>query len=181
MPEIFAIKFAAAIFGVIFTILGPVVIRGGNRAHHKIFRVWLPHDEVSIIQFNSPGGRRAQELGEDRWASVVATTTVGLLAYFLPSNPAIAIGLFPVWVAVKGIVVTFMWDDAGHGAEILYVERNEAHIWLDYRSEEIARMQRDPARKSVSAVDIARSLKRWQWLSQIMLFLSSWKALNERI
>lgn len=152
-----------------YTLIGPVVRRGGTHAGHNALFVTLPPDSVTLAQGQHPEGRRAQELGENRLQGLVALVPA-LAPALLLDGPYAALAAILAYVAVKSVLYAIpAIDTAGHGAEIIVAEQDG---YWSYGQQEIERMLRDPARNGMTFEDVEAELRRWEWLSKIMVRLA---------
>lgn len=152
-----------------FSVIGPPIIRGGNRAWHNPIKVTLPHDIVTLEQNNHPEGRRAQEVGEWRFISLVATI-IASGPLFAADGAFAALGAVLAWFVAKFILYKLPFiDTAGHGAEILVAE--EDGLW-SYREQEARRMLGDPKRAGKSIEQVHAEIASMEWLSKIMVKLA---------
>ena len=168
------IEFLPVVLGAGYSVFGPIVRHHPTLAFHNALFTYLPPDEVTLAQNNWPEGRRVQEIGEDRIAGWVATIAV-LIAAFFVSGVIAAIGLTVAWFLIKAVTIKLRFmDDAGHGAEIIVVEKSpEARArFPSYRLDEVWRMLDDPRRDGEEAWDVLEDLDRVKWISKIMVWLA---------
>lgn len=148
----------------IFMLFGPPIRRGGDIAWHNILICKLPLDETTESQGQSPEGRRLQEICEWRllWLA-------GLIAAIpaIWTHP-IAVPLFAFAGNAIARKLSGQLDYVGHGIEIAVATEEGRY---SYRSEEIARMLRDPARKGMTVEQVEAKLARWAWLGHFALKL----------
>lgn len=144
----------------LFMWFGPPIKRGGTVAGHNIIRCWLPLDETTESQGQSPEGRRLQEICEWRllWLAGIITAIPAIWVHPI----AIPLAAFAGNAIVRKL--TNHLDYVGHGIEIAVAE---AEGRLGYREQEIARMLADPARKGMTVEQIETNLARWAWLGRI--------------
>ena len=157
----------------LFALIGPPLSVKGRSARHTVFHVTLPPDEETERQGQSPAGRRTQELGEWRMLWLLAIATIGVpLAWAVQGHgPISTAAVVFVTIVGNGVwrIATNGLDIAGHGAEILVAEKEGRE---GYRAEEISRMLRDPDRSRMTAEQIQAKLRRWQWVSKILIRLA---------
>lgn len=164
----FELPTLALALALVFT--GPKIVRKGQTAHNYAFSVVLPPDEVTESQHQSPAGRKAQEVAEWRLLWLVAIALAAPALFLLPSFYGLLV--FPIAALLgKNIVdrATNHFDYVGHGVEIMVAEDERR---AGYREAEIARMLRDPKRKGMTAAEVDRKLRRWNWLARIGRVLS---------
>ena len=159
-----------------FNFIGPIQRRGDSTwARHNALSVTLPFDHVTLEQGQHPEGRRAQELGENRFQALVGLVIISALVLVYPiydTGQALALTVltFLGGFIVKALCYSLPFIDiAGHGAEILCAE--DDGLW-SYREQEASRVLRDPKRRGQTLDDVLGDLDRWQWLSKFMRFLA---------
>lgn len=154
-----------------FTLLGPIQRRTEtNWARHNALFVTLPFTHITEASGQSPAGRRAQELGENRFQGLVGCVVASVLVWWFDATAIAGFTGVLIALSVKAMLYRLpVIDVAGHGAEIIVAEREGRD---GYRDAEIARMLRDPKRSGQSAEYVAAQLKRWRWLSLIMIGLA---------
>lgn len=155
-----------------FSVIGPPIVRGGNRAWHNPIKVTLPHDNVTLEQNNHPEGRRAQEVGHWRLNSLIATI-IASGPLFAADGVFAALGAVVAWFVAKLVLyetpIGDLLDTASHGAEILVAE--EDGLW-SYREAEIIRMLNDPKRSGKTFEEVHAEVASMEWLSKIMVKLA---------
>lgn len=162
--------------------IGPVITREGSTAHNSLLRVVLPPDAVTIMQGQSPLGRKMQEVC-DWWLRWLLPTLlvwpIALLLEFPLAAPIFDIAVLTLVVVLAAWTEVFeaTFDAIGHGVEIRIAEREGRD---GYRQAEIKRMQRySPAFKTWSLEQIDAHLRRWDWVSFALLFVFALRARRE--
>jgi len=160
-----------------FNFIGPIQRRTDSGwARHNAMFVTLPFDHITLEQGQHPEGRRAQELGENRFQALVALVVISAFVAVYPiTEGTFEAGILAVLSVLGGFIIKALCyslkfiDIAGHGAEILCAE--DDGLW-SYRGQEAARMLRDPKRSGQTLADVLDDLDRWEWLSKLMRFLA---------
>lgn len=171
------IEYAGLAAFAAFNFIGPIQRRTDSGwARHNALFVTLPFDHVTLEQGQHPEGRRAQELGENRFQALIGLITMTALVLAYPiTEGTFEAGILAVLTVLGGFIVKAMCyalkfiDIAGHGAEILCAE--DDGLW-GYRGQEAGRMLRDPKRIGQTLDDVLADLDRWEWLSRFMRFLA---------
>lgn len=159
---------ALSVFALL-AILLPVVGRTNkNHAYHTPVYAQLPYASITERVGQSPEGRRVQEIGETRVQNLFGFAAAVLAAPFMHWGFALLIGMFVIFGTYK--IGTF-WDTMGHGAEILVAEREARPA---YREEEIRRMLLSHKHKGRSFKEIDKQMRRWEWVSRLMILLAAY-------
>ena len=180
MTEAFigALVFAALILVPPIFGFGPPIYKSTTFAKNNLFGVWLPPDDVSVKQDNSPGGRRAQEIS-DWWNRLFVASIPSLgLVYALTTPEMSAVlgaALFGILLIVFHIWTTIFpktSDLIGHEVEILWVEKYEPDQWDDYRKAEVDRLfTRDRKFNKMGREKVEKTMKRLRPWSKFLMFM----------
>jgi len=170
--SIFAIlSLSILILWTVYGIFGPRV-KKSSRANHNAMGINFP---IPYKGTSYGPGVWKQEEGEWRFSKVLGVI-VGYIYWFLTMSYPIVVIAPIIAIAVDSFSRKFIvYDIAGHGAEILYAEKMG---FSNYMEEEAERMSKDRNFKAKWSNDSTRKeiiieqLKKYRWLSRIVLSLS---------